>query len=356
MSVPTLRSRVKGASLPENSQTKAAILGCQGLELTPEEVTFFQEAQPLGLILFARNIESTAQVSKLIEQFKDAVTHPAPLILIDQEGGRVARLQPPNWRAYPPLQEVGKLYEKSPKDGLTAAYLHARLIAQELYELGFTVDCAPVCDLFFEDAHDVIGDRSYHSNPEIVATLAESASVGFMDGGILPVIKHIPGHGRAVMDSHEELPTIETSLEDLRETDFKPFKALADLPFAMTAHIKYSAIDDKCAATLSKKVIDEVIRGEIGFHGVLMTDALDMKALGGTFEEKTKAAVEAGCDLMLHCTGEMDEMIEVMAHAPDLSAELSEKIALYEDLRVSSYKPCQVDVALNLLNELLGGA
>ena len=341
--------------MPENNQVRAAIVACQGLELTPKEITLFTEKQPIGLILFARNIETKEQVSALIKQFKEIINHPSPLVLVDQEGGRVARLRPPHWREYDPVQKIGKLYEKSPKDGLSAAYLNARLIAEELYELGFTVNCAPVCDLFFEDAHEVIGDRAYHSDPEIVAALAESASVGFMDGAVMPVIKHIPGHGRAVMDSHEELPTIDTVIEELKQSDLRPFKALADLPFAMTAHIKYDAVDDTAPATLSKKLIDEVIRGEIGFHGMLMTDALDMKALGGSFAERATKAIEAGCDLLLHCTGDFAEMTEVLENAPVMSDSLIEKIALYEDLRVSSYKPCQVDVALGLLNDLLSG-
>lgn len=298
--------------------TSSAIYGCLGLTLTEAEKQFFRESDPWGFIIFARNIDNPDQVKALTSELRAAVGRNAP-ILIDQEGGRVARLRPPHWRSYPPGRQYGEVYATSPSDGLTAARLGAQLIALELRDVGVDVDCLPVLDLPVPGAHDVIGDRAYGETPEIVSALGRAALEGALVGGVLPIIKHIPGHGRAGVDSHEKLPIVDTERATLTATDFAPFAAMAEAPLAMTAHVIYSAIDDANPATTSPTVISEVIREEIGFSGALMSDDLSMKALGGSFEERTKASLDAGCDLVLHCNGDMKEMVAVAKEAKALT-------------------------------------
>ena len=298
--------------------TSSAIYGCLGLTLTEAEKRFFGESDPWGFIIFARNIDNPDQVRALTDEFRAVVGWNAP-ILIDQEGGRVARLRPPHWRSYPPGRRYGDIYATSPSDGLTAARLGAQLIALELRDVGVDVDCLPVLDVPVPGAHDVIGDRAYGETPETVSALARAAMEGVLAGGVLPIIKHIPGHGRAGVDSHEKLPIVDTDRKTLSSTDFAPFAALADAPLAMTAHVIYSAIDGANPATTSPTVISEIIRDEIGFSGALMSDDLSMKALGGSFEERTKASLDAGCDLVLHCNGDMEEMEAVAKEARTLS-------------------------------------
>ncbi|WOF73919.1 beta-N-acetylhexosaminidase [Parvibaculaceae bacterium PLY_AMNH_Bact1] len=298
--------------------TSSAIYGCLGLTLTEAEKRFFAESDPWGFIIFARNIETPEQVRALTSDLRATVGWNAP-ILIDQEGGRVARLRPPHWRSYPPARRFGDIYATSASDGLTAARLGAQLIALELRDVGVDIDCLPVLDVPVPGAHDVIGNRAYGEIPEVVSALGEAAMEGALAGGVLPIIKHIPGHGRAGVDSHEKLPIVDTDRETLSTTDFAPFSVLADAPLAMTAHVIYSAIDAENPATTSSTVISEIIRDEIGFSGALMSDDLSMKALGGSFEERTKASLDAGCDLVLHCNGDMDEMKAVAKEARTLS-------------------------------------
>jgi beta-N-acetylhexosaminidase len=265
----------------------AFICSSSGLELTPDEVAFLRESDPWGFILFKRNIDLPEQTRALTDHFRSVVGRDAP-VLIDQEGGRVQRLGPPHWPRYPPARRFGEIYAGDPLSGLAAARWTARLIADDLYRLGITVDCLPVCDVPQPGSHDIIGDRAYAEAPEPVALLARAAITGLMDGGVLPVIKHVPGHGRAHVDSHLSLPVVDTSREDLARIDFVPFAALADAPMAMTAHVVYSALDADAPATLSASVIQSVIREDIGFGGLLMSDDLSMNALAGSLGERRR--------------------------------------------------------------------
>jgi beta-N-acetylhexosaminidase len=291
---------------------KAFIAGCAGLDLTPEERRFFGDSRPWGLILFRRNVESPAQVKALAESFR-AIVGAEGAVLVDQEGGRVQRLRAPHWPAYPAAARFGA----SP-EGEALAELSARLMAEDLLALGIDVDCLPVLDTPVEGAHDVIGDRAYARAPEEVARLGAAAARGLMRGGVMPVMKHIPGHGRACADSHMELPVVSAGRAEL-ERDFGPFRANADLPAAMTAHVVYTALDPARPATQSAKVIGEIVRGQIGFDGLLMSDDLSMKALTGSFFERTRKCFEAGLDLALHCNGDLAEAREVAEAAPELA-------------------------------------
>ena len=296
----------------------AFICGSSGPELTPDEVAFLRESDPWGLILFKRNIDTPAQIRALTEHFRSIVGRDAP-VLVDQEGGRVQRLGPPHWPRYPPARRFGDIYAGDPLAGLAAARSTARLIADDLYRLGITVDCLPLCDVPQPGSHDIIGDRAYAQAPEPVALLARAAMAGLMEGGVLPVLKHVPGHGRAHADSHVSLPIVDTPRADLARIDFVPFAALADAPMAMTAHVVYSALDADAPATLSASIIRSVIRDEIGFGGLLMSDDLSMNALAGSLGERAGKAIAAGCDIVLHCTGDLDEMHAVAAKAGRLS-------------------------------------
>jgi beta-N-acetylhexosaminidase len=294
---------------------KAFICGVDGHVLTHGERDFLEREQPYGVILFARNIVNPAQVRALVHNIKSALGHPFANILIDQEGGRVARLRPPHWRAYPPALTLAKQ-----PDAARAIYVNARMIAEELRYLGITTDCAPMADVLAPECHAIIGDRAFGDDAQTVSMLARAQAGGLMDGGILPVLKHIPGHGRATCDSHEDLPVVSASLAALEASDFIPFRALKDLPLGMTAHIIYEALDAKNCATLSPTVI-KFIRESIGFDGVLMSDDLSMKALTGTYESRAANTLAAGCDLVLHCNGKMDEMKAVAAESIPLAGE-----------------------------------
>ena len=295
----------------------AFISGCSGTSLTDREISFFQRAAPWGLILFKRNCETPDQLKALTSAFRSAVGRRDAPVFVDQEGGRVQRLGPPSnaWRKYPPARAYGDLYAVDAVKSLRSARHVGRLMAEDLIAAGITVDCVPVLDVPQPDAHDIIGNRAYSMNREEIIALARAHVAGLLDGGVLPVIKHIPGHGRARADSHLALPVVDASKVELAGHDFPPFAAFADAPMAMTAHVVYSAIDKAAPATLSAKVIKKVIRGEIGFRGLLMTDDLSMKALSGSYAEKTSRALEAGCDLVLHCNGDLAEMEEVAAAA-----------------------------------------
>jgi beta-N-acetylhexosaminidase len=303
-----------------SSPVTAAVYGCEGSTLTAWERDFFAETNPLGLILFARNVETPDQVRDLVESFRVAVDRAEAPVLIDQEGGRVQRLKPPIWRQAPPAGVFGRLAARDPGAAERAVRLNARLLAHDLLGLGITVDCAPVLDLRIKGAHDVIGDRAFGEDPRLIARLGRAACEGFLDGGVIPVVKHVPGHGRAGADSHLDLPVVETPLDALRGSDFAPFRALADAPWAMTAHVVYTACDADNPATVSPRVIAEIVRGDIGFDGVLVSDDLSMRALSGDLAERTRACLAAGCDVALHCNGERVEM-ERVAQAAGVLAE-----------------------------------
>jgi beta-N-acetylhexosaminidase len=298
----------------------AAIFGVAGTRLTPEERSFFREVDPAGFIVFARNCESPAQLRALTDEMREVAGRDRLPILIDQEGGRVARLKPPYWPKTPAAGAIGALFERDAAEAETAARLAATIIGRELAAAGVTVNCAPVLDVRFPGAHDVIGDRSFHGDPEVVARLGSVFADGLLGAGVLPVIKHMPGHGRTRVDSHFDLPRVEVEREVLVDSDFRPFAALRDLPWGISAHLLFTRIDPDRPATLSPAVISEVIRGEIGFDGVLVTDDLSMKALRGGLRQIASQAIAAGCDLALHCNGRLDEMQEVAAGAGTLDA------------------------------------
>lgn len=293
--------------------SRAFIAGCAGQTLSPDERAFFRDASPWGFILFGRNIDNPAQVSALTAELRGTVGWHAP-ILIDQEGGRVQRMKPPHWPPYPAAQAFGAIND--PVQQREIVRLGARLMAHDLKAVGIDVDCLPVLDVPVAGAHDVIGARAYAHDPDRVAVLGRAAAEGLLAGGVLPVVKHMPGHGRGMADSHYNLPVVDTALDALRDHDFRPFRHLADMPLAMTAHVVFKALDAKNPATVSRTVVQKVMRREIGFGGLIMTDDLSMKALAGTFAQKTRAALRAGVDVVLHCNGVMSEMAEVAAAAP----------------------------------------
>jgi beta-N-acetylhexosaminidase len=304
---------------------RAFITGISGLELGADERAFIRDERPWGFILFKRNIDTPTQVSSLVRELRDAIGNPDAPVLIDQEGGRVQRLGPPHWPVYPPGAVFGALYDIEPKLGFQAARLSSRLIAADLIESGITVDCLPLADVPVEGGDAVIGNRAYGTNPDKVAAIARAVTDGLVEGGVLPVLKHIPGHGRATADSHFRLPIVDTSRKELETTDFAAFQPLADLPMAMTAHVVFSALDPAQPATTSATIINQVIRGVIGFQGLLMSDDVSMNALAGTIAERTRAIANAGCDMILHCNGKLDEMRDVARETPELTGEALER-------------------------------
>lgn len=305
----------------------AVIFGCSGHELTAAEAAFFREAQPWGFILFARNCGSPDQVRQLTRALRASISRDGAPILIDQEGGRVQRLRGEHWRSRPAAAAFGALSGRSTDAACNLAYENARVMAAELHDLGINVDCAPCLDLPGEGAHDVIGDRAYGRDPKLVSALGRAVVRGMLDGGVLPVVKHMPGHGRAKADSHFELPVVDAPRDALEAADFLPFRDLSQAPLGMTAHVVYSDVDPALPATMSKRVIDEAVRGFIGFDGALMTDDLGMRALKGPFGERVRGAVAAGCDLILHCSGNMDEMRDVAEAVPVLTGKAQERTA-----------------------------
>ena len=299
--------------------SKALIIGCSGNELSSDEVRFIAEAKPWGLILFRRNIVDPAQLKLLTAHFRESVGRPNAPVLIDQEGGRVQRMGPPHWRKYPAAAHYLKACDGNVDEAADLARLASRLIAHDLTECGITVDCMPVLDCPIPGSNDAIGDRAYASEPDAISRIGRAAADGILDGGVLPVIKHMPGHGRAMVDSHYALPVVKEPASILEKTDFLPFKRLNDLPIAMTGHIVFDAIDPKGPATTSAKIIRDVIRGHIGFDGLLLSDDVSMKALSGGFSERTQALFAAGCDIALHCNGVMEEAEAVAAASPVLT-------------------------------------
>ena len=305
----------------------ACIFGCAGPALTPWEIAFFRDVRPWGFILFGRNVESPGQVRALTEALRETIGVAEAPILIDQEGGRVQRLGPPHWRRYPPGRSYGLASANDPLARRELARLGARMIAHDLNGLGINVDCAPVVDVPTRGAHDVIGDRAYATEPGEVAYLARAVAEGLIAGGVLPVIKHIPGHGRAGADSHLALPVVDASLADLEARDFAPFRQLSDMPIAMTAHVVYAAVDGRRPATTSPRVIDQIIREWIGFDGLLISDDLSMKALKGGLRSRAERSLTAGCDVLLHCNGGASEMKAVAAGASELVGEAARRAA-----------------------------
>ncbi len=294
---------------------RAAIFGCEGLNLTAWERSFFAEADPLGFILFQRNCDNPAQVSALVAALRETVGRSLAPVLIDQEGGRVARLKPPHWRAAPPTACFGDLARRDRVAAERAVKLNTELLAQELGGLGIDVHCLPLLDVPVPGAHDVIGDRAFADEPDLVAALGRVQYEALLAAGIMPVIKHLPGHGRALVDSHEALPRVTASQAELEDWDFRPFRALADAPWGMTAHVVYEAFDPDNPATTSAIVVDQVIRGSIGFQGLLLSDDLGMDALDGSLAERAARALAAGCDIALHCSGVREEMSAVAGAA-----------------------------------------
>ncbi len=286
------------------------ILGLSGPRLTDGEKAFFRDANPWGFILFARNVETPDQLRHLTHDIRNAVGRNA-LIFIDQEGGRVRRLKPPHWHDYPSANVLSKGYADNKAAARKLCFLHHRLIADDLRALGITANCAPVLDIPVKGADPIISDRAFGQTADDIVDMAHAAMAGLLSGGVAPVIKHIPGHGRATVDSHLALPKIGEGLEELQETDFKPFKKLCDAPMAMTAHIVYESVDSDQPLTTSKSAISKVVRGDIGFDGLLMSDDLDMKALSGSLSDKTRRTLDAGCDVALQCSGVLSDMVNV---------------------------------------------
>ena len=307
--------------------TRAFITGISGPELNAAEREFIRSQRPWGFILFKRNIEAPDQVSRLIRELRAELGSAGAPVLIDQEGGRVQRLGPPNWPIYPAGAVFGALYDIDPDLGRTAARLSARLIAADLHEIGITVDCLPLADVPVAGADAVIGNRAYGTEPAKVAAIARAVTEGLQQGGILPVLKHIPGHGRATADTHFRLPKVDAPNIELERTDFAAFRPLADLPMAMTAHVVFSALDPAHPATTSATIIAQVIRGTIGFQGLLMSDDVSMNALAGSIADRSRDIFAAGCDMVLHCNGKLDEMREVARETPELSGEALQRAA-----------------------------
>lgn len=320
---------------------RAFITGLAGLTISANERAFLREAEPWGLIIFKRNIDTPAQVSALVRTFRDIVGREAP-VLVDQEGGRVQRLGPPHWPAYPPGARYGALYDRDPASGLAAARLGARLIAHDLRGVGIDTDCLPLADVPVAGSDNVIGDRAYGTEPAKVAAIAGAVAEGLMAGGVLPVVKHIPGHGRATADSHLKLPVVDTDRATLERSDFAAFRPLSGLPLGMTAHVVFSAIDPVQPATTSVTIVSQVIRGFIGFRGLLMSDDVSMGALSGSLAARSRAALGAGCDVVLHCNGDLGEMMQVAGASPVLAGEAEKRAEAALLLRAA---PLEFDVA-----------
>lgn len=304
----------------------AVVFGCAGTTLSDEERALFQQSDPLGFILFARNIDTPEQVRGLTADLRKAVGREDAIIMIDQEGGRVRRLRPPHWPDYPAMEPFGTRAADDMDEAAACVALNYRLIADDLKALGIDVDCAPVLDLPAPDGHAIIGDRAFSDNPAVIARLGQAVCDGLTSGGVMPVIKHIPGHGRARADSHLELPHVDVSVETLNATDFAPFKALKDAPAGMTAHIVYDAIDAENPGSSSSMVVQDVIRGDIGFDGLLFSDDVCMKALSGPIDERVNAVLAAGCDVALHCDGNFEDMQTIAANCPPMRPDSVERL------------------------------
>ncbi len=337
---------------------KAVVFGCADKTLAADERAFFADADPLGFILFARNCGNPDQLRGLIADLRDAVGRADAPVLIDQEGGKVARLGAPHWRHPPPARVFAELAGRDLAAAVRAARLNARLIGHELAGLGITVDCAPVLDLAVAGAHDIIGDRAHGETPGQVAALGGAVCDGLLDEGVLPVIKHMPGHGRAGADSHLVLPVVDAGLDELRRTDFAPFRSLNAAPWAMTAHVLYRAIDPDHPASASARVVGGVMRGEIGFDGFLLSDDIGMRALSGSQAARCVAVLGAGCDAVLHCSGVLAEMRDAAEATPPLGQAALARLDRAEALRLAGRQTAEARDAAEMaaeLDGLLGG-
>ncbi len=335
------------------------IFGCAGPELSSAEFDFFRSSNPIGFILFERNCDTPGQTRKLIADFKNAVDVVNPLILIDQEGGRVQRLGPPHWPAYPAAGCVAALAKTDPAKGQRYMSLLGQLLASDLSPLGITVDCAPVLDVLQPETHEIIGNRAIGDDPSLVARFGRALSEGLLAGGILPVIKHLPGHGRARVDSHAELPRVDTPLAELESVDFLPFHALRDMPLAMTAHVVFEALDPDRPVTTSPSALRRAVRGWIGYRGLLMSDDICMRALHGPMDQRARDAQRAGCDLILHCNGDIVDMELVAGAVRRTSPSVENLLARAEALRLSSAQDDGFDADATraaLQDALSGGA
>ena len=341
-----------GVDRGADNPPRAVIFGVSGPDLSDGERRFFADADPLGFILFSRNCVSPDQVRALVSDLRQAVGRAGAPVLIDQEGGRVARLGPPHWRAAPAAARFAEIAGADPSRAAEAARLNARLLAAELADLGIDVDCAPVLDIPQPGAHRIIGDRAFGDTPEQAARLGGATCEGLLAGGVLPVIKHLPGHGRATADSHFDLPVVDAAGEALERVDFAPFRALNAMPWAMTAHVVYTALDPSAPATTSSVVIERVIRGTIGFDGVLISDDLCMKALDGPPGRRAEAALAAGCDIALHCNGVLAEMEAVAAACPPLTPAARARLSRAEAMRFHP-EPFDVRAARARLDAML---
>jgi len=301
------------------------ISGCAGEALTGDEWRFFQDARPCGLILFKRNCREPEQVRALVNAYKDAIGSDDLLVLIDQEGGRVQRLGPPHWRKLPPAAAFGTLYREDADFAIKAAHSIFRLVAMDLRALALNTNCVPLLDLPAPGLSDAIGDRAFGPDVEMTADLGRAVANGLLAGGVLPVIKHLPGHGRATADSHKGLPVVDAPLDVLAETDFAPFRALKDMPIGMTAHILYPDIDRAGPATTSRLIVETIIRGEIGFQGLLLSDDLGMEALSGSVGTRAAAVIAAGCDVALQCSGRLEEMVAAAGAVGELEGRSEER-------------------------------
>ncbi len=326
-----------------NQPPRAILFGCAGTQLSKAERDLFNNAQPLGFILFGRNCRTPAQLRDLVASLRAAVGRDHVPVLIDQEGGRVARLRPPHWRANPPAARFGALAVQNLDRAIEGARINARLCAAELHAAGIDVNCAPILDLARPETTVAIGDRAYSGDPQTVAKLGQAVCQGHLAGGILPVIKHFPGHGRATVDSHFELPVVNATPNDLSGSDFLPFKALASQPLGMTGHLLFPALDPDNPATQSATVIDNYVRREIGFDGFLFSDDISMQALGGDLVSRTEKALQAGCDAVLHCTGLFDEMVALSESTPQLTPRA---MARFNHARTHRPLPDRIDAAL----------
>jgi beta-N-acetylhexosaminidase len=299
----------------------AFIAGCAGLSLSDDERAFFKDAEPWGLILFRRNVADREQLRALVDSFRAAVGRDDAPVLVDQEGGRVQRLTNPHWRKYPAAATFERLGWNDPYYVREIVRMSARLLGADLREVGITVDCAPVLDVPAPGSHQIVGDRAFAPDPARAAVLARAFAEGLLAAGVLPVIKHMPGHGRARADSHLELPVVEASREELEAFDFPPFRALADMPLAMSAHVVFTALDPRRPATTSRKVVRKIMRGSLGFDGLIMSDDLSMQALEGSMRKRAAGVFKAGLDMALHCNGDLAEMQDVAREAPKLSGK-----------------------------------
>ena len=333
----------------------SAILGCSGLRLSADEKDFFRELNPWGFILSARNIESKTQLVALVDDFRQAVGRDDVPVLIDQEGGRVCRLPSPEWRRPPAPAIFPALYTMDPGAALEATYLNYRLIAHDLKTVGVNVNCAPMLDVPAPNSHEIIGDRALGESVKTICVIGREVVSGLTAGGVAPVIKHGPGHGRAVVDSHLSLPRVAATHDDLSAIDFAPFKAFNKEAMLMTAHVIYEAIDNELPATISPTVIKDILRGECGFDGLIMTDDLNMQALSGNLEERATAALAAGCDMLLQCNGVMDDMQEVARAAVTLDGKALERTDAAEKAAFKAAEAFDAEEASERLAILLRG-